>query len=162
MPITPFHFGAGVALHAAAPRHVSFLSFCVANILIDVEPLYYMLTQQYPLHRFLHTYIGATFILALSFVLFIFALWLVTFFPIPDWLRWQELKPAPVAAGAAAGSYSHIVLDSVMHDDITPLSPFSDSNALLGAVSLDTLHWSCAVAGFAAIVLLGVRRISGK
>jgi hypothetical protein len=60
MPITPFHFGPGAAVHAAAPRHVSFLSFCAANILMDVEPLYYRLTGQYPLHRFFHIYIGAT------------------------------------------------------------------------------------------------------
>src|SRR5581483_7315107 len=44
MPITPFHFGPGAAIHAAAPRCVSFLAFCAANMLIDFEPLYYLLT----------------------------------------------------------------------------------------------------------------------
>lgn len=52
MPITPFHFGPGAAIHALAPKQVSFLAFCVSNILIDIEPLYFMLTDQYPLHRF--------------------------------------------------------------------------------------------------------------
>lgn len=42
MPVTPFHFGPGALLHATAPRHVSFLAFCGANVLIDLEPLYYL------------------------------------------------------------------------------------------------------------------------
>ena len=37
MPITPFHFGPGAALHVLAPRHVSFLAFCAANVVIDVK-----------------------------------------------------------------------------------------------------------------------------
>ena len=60
MPVTPFHFGPGAALHSAAPARVSFIAFCVANVLIDGEPLYYMLAGAAWLHRFFHTYIGAT------------------------------------------------------------------------------------------------------
>ena len=43
MPITPFHFGPGAALHAISPRHVSFLAFCAANVLTDLESLYFLL-----------------------------------------------------------------------------------------------------------------------
>ena len=73
MPVTPFHFGPGAAFHALAPRHVSFLAFCAANVLIDIEPLYFILTGQYPVHRFFYTYIGATFIVAITIVLFTLA-----------------------------------------------------------------------------------------
>jgi hypothetical protein len=52
MPFTPFHFGPGALVHSAAPKHISFLAFCDANVLVDVEPLYYMLTGGYPIHRF--------------------------------------------------------------------------------------------------------------
>ena len=52
MPVTPFHFGPGALVHALAPRYVSFLAFCAANVLIDVEPGYYMMVGQFPLHRF--------------------------------------------------------------------------------------------------------------
>jgi membrane-bound metal-dependent hydrolase YbcI (DUF457 family) len=162
MPFTPFHFGPGAALYALAPRHVSFLSFCVANILIDVEPLYYMLAQQYPLHRFFHTYIGATLVLVASFALFVLARWLATFVSIPNLFQWLNFKPVPVAIGAAAGNYSHIMLDSVMHGDITPLAPLSEANILLGLISMDALHWSCVAAGLAGVVLLGVRRVLNK
>jgi membrane-bound metal-dependent hydrolase YbcI (DUF457 family) len=59
--------------------------------------------------------------------------------------------------GAFAGTWSHVVLDSVMHDDIAPFAPFSDANPLLHLVSLATLHWTCAGAGAVALVVLLVR-----
>ena len=60
MPFTPFHFGPGALVHSAAPKHSSFLAFCGADVLVDVEPLYYMITGGYPIHRLFHTYVGAT------------------------------------------------------------------------------------------------------
>lgn len=162
MPITLFHFGPGAALYAMAPRHVSFLSFIAANILIDVEPLYYMLMHQYPLHRFFHTWIGATLISSATFGLFILARKLASFATTPSWFMWQDLQTTPVAISAVAGSYLHIVLDSIMHSDISPFAPFSEANNLRGIVSLDTLQWSCAGAGLAALVLSGVRRLVRK
>jgi len=157
MPFTPFHFGLGAALHAVAPRQLSFLAFCAVNVLIDVEPLYYMLTDRYPWHRFFHTYVGATLLLAATVGLFILARWLTGRMSLPNWFMWQELTVRQVTIGGAAGSYSHIVLDSIMHPDIQPLLPFSTNNPLLQVMDVGTLHLACLVAGLAAIVLIGVR-----
>jgi membrane-bound metal-dependent hydrolase YbcI (DUF457 family) len=148
VPITPFHFGPGAAIHSAAPRHISFLSFCAANVLIDIEPLYYMLTGQAPLHRFFHTYIGATLVALATVLLFLVARRVVT----------TNLSIRAVAVGAFLGTYSHIVLDSVMHADIRPFAPFSDTNPLLAVVSLRALHLFCVIAGALGIVALPVRR----
>jgi hypothetical protein len=158
MPVTPFHFGPGAAIHALAPKHVSFLAFCAANVLIDVEPLYFMLTLQYPVHRFLHTYVGASLISVATLALFASLRWLASRLPLPNPFGWRELGLWPVALGAAAGSYSHIVLDSIMHPDVAPLAPFSNANPLLRAVSLGTLHWSCVVAGLVGVCVLGLSR----
>ncbi len=157
MPFTPFHFGPGAALHTVAPKHVSFLAFCSANILIDIEPLYYMLTHQYPLHRFFHTYVGATIIMVLTALIFMLSLKLASRLKLPNLFHWQSLKPIPIWLGAAAGSYSHIVLDSVMHSDIAPLSPFSETNALYQLVPLRELHLFCVFSALAALAILGVR-----
>jgi membrane-bound metal-dependent hydrolase YbcI (DUF457 family) len=159
MPFTPFHFGPGAALYAVAPRHLSFLAFCAVNVLMDVEPLYYMLTDQYPWHRFFHTYVGATLMLAATVGLFILARWLVGRVSVPNWFTWQELTVRQVTIGAAAGSYSHIALDSIMHPDIQPLFPFSRSNTLLQVMDVDMLQGACLVAGLAAVLLLGVRQL---
>jgi membrane-bound metal-dependent hydrolase YbcI (DUF457 family) len=158
MPITPFHFGPGAVIHALAPRQVSFLVFCASNVLIDVEPLYFMLTHQYPVHRFFHTLIGASLIVILTVALFIGALAFAQRFWLPNLFKWRELDVFAVTIGSILGSYSHIVLDSFMHSDITPLAPFSDANPLLRLASLDTLHWGCVAAGISGVVILFIRQ----
>lgn len=162
MPFTPFHFGPGAAFHSAAPKQVSFLAFCAANILIDVEPLYFMLTQQFPLHRFFHTYVGASIIPLSVFALFHGMLKLAAVVPLPNVFGWKQLTIRPAFIGAALGSYSHIVLDSVMHSDIRPFSPLSEANPLLGAVSLAALHWLCLAAGAVGLIVVGIRRALGN
>ena len=45
---------------ALLPRYFSFVAFATANILIDVEVLYYLYRRDPPLHRYCHTYLLAT------------------------------------------------------------------------------------------------------
>ena len=58
MPFTPFHFGPGLFVKAWGPRRFWLTSFVVANILIDVEVLYFLWRNDPPIHRYLHTYVG--------------------------------------------------------------------------------------------------------
>lgn len=159
MPITPFHFGPGAAIHAIAPKRISFIAFCTANVLVDIEPLYYMRTGQFPLHRFFHTCIGATLIVGMTVALFVAARAFANRFRLPNLFGWRDLGVASVAAGAAFGSYTHIIFDSIMHSDIRPFAPFSDSNPLLRALPLDALHWLCVVAGVIGIAILLLRKL---
>ncbi|MES3020768.1 MAG: hypothetical protein V4857_04205 [Pseudomonadota bacterium] len=162
MPITPFHFGPGAAIHALAPRHISFIGFVAANVIIDLEPLYFILTDQYPLHRFFHTYIGASVILLAAPAVFIAARRFAQRYWLPDLFGWQQLRAWPVTLGAAAGVYSHIVFDSIMHSDMRPFAPFSDANPLLAIISLGTLELSCVVAGLIGLGILGLRKLGAK
>lgn len=158
MPLTPFHFGPAALAHAVAPKHISFLAFCGSNVLIDLEPLYYILTNQPPLHRFFHTYLGACLILVLTIAIFLVARRLAGHAPIPNLFRWKQLTPTSVALGAALGVFSHIALDSIMHADMHPFAPLSDANGLLHVVPHATLHTSCLAAGMLGIFVLGMRR----
>ena len=161
MPITPFHFGPGAALHAIAPRYVSFLSFCAANVLIDTESLYNLVNRKQPVHAFLHTYVGASFIVLATLALY-FAVRPLARHPwMPNLLGWKQLTVISVAIGAALGAYSHVILDSLMHRDMQPLLPFSEQNVLLGFFSLDSLHWLCIGAGLFGVLVLGIRKVLG-
>ena len=154
MPFTPFHFGPGAAIKAALGRHFSFTVFCFAQVVTDCETAYYMWKGEYPWHRFLHTYIGATLVGAISVVIgrpvCQFALRILR-----DWAEAGTQPRPPVAipvsaaaAGAFIGTYSHIVLDSILHEDIQPLMPFSRANSLHAVMSTAALHAWCAGLGF--------------
>lgn len=145
MPITPFHFGAGALLQAMAPRQVSFLSFCAANVLIDCESLYNLVHQREPVHAFFHSYVGATLVIWAVMLLWLVCRWLAVRLKLPELFGWRDLGGRQVLLGAVLGAYSHIVLDSIMHADIQPWWPFSTANGLLHVISLSSLHMGCLV-----------------
>jgi hypothetical protein len=151
MPVTPFHFGPGGLITVVTRGYVSFLAFCASNVLIDVESLYNILTRQPRIHTFLHTYVGATIAAAAVVIGFYPARRLAMKYPASPRITWRDLPVAVVAAGALLGAWSHVLLYSIMHGDITPLAPFSNANALYRVVSLRTLHLSCAGAGALAL-----------
>lgn len=163
MPFTPFHLGPGALIKACAPRQVSFTVFACTQVLIDVEPLWFMLRGEYPIHRFFHSYTGATLIVLAAYFLGrpICGVFLA--------LIREQLKPTLTSLAAAArtiprraalvgaicGAYSHVALDSFMHSDIRPFAPFSASNPSLLAISIGELHLYCVAAGLFGSLILG-------
>jgi membrane-bound metal-dependent hydrolase YbcI (DUF457 family) len=57
------------------------------------------------------------------------------------------------------GGWSHVFLDSLMHADLRPLAPFSDTNAMLDLISVDKLHIACLWSFVAAAGVWGIRRM---
>jgi membrane-bound metal-dependent hydrolase YbcI (DUF457 family) len=153
VPVTPFHFGPGVLFHAVAPRRVSFIAFVAANCITDIESVYNVLNGNFPIHRFLHTFVGAVLVTAMTVALFLGTRRLARSIELPNLLEWQQLTLAPVIVGAMLGSFSHIVLDGIMHADMRPFAPWSDENPFLHAVSLGTLHLACLILGIAGGLL---------
>jgi hypothetical protein len=160
MPFTPVHFGPGAAIKAVIPARFSFTIFCYAQAVTDLEPAYYMLRGQYPVHRFFHTYLGAALVGAFCALTgrplceYFLRLW-----PSPVLSPLNEFfsGPARIPWGIAfltafIGTFSHVFLDSVMHPDVTPLRPFTTANPMLHVVSVGLLHLVClalgAVGGF--------------
>jgi len=159
MPVTPCHFGAGLAAKAAAPQRFWLLAFCAANVIIDVEPLYYTLTRQDPLHRFFHTLPGA--LIAARLTIFLF--WILK--TVLQWLHLgrfvvkAEISPPGVWLGAMSGAISHVLLDSVVHADVQPFAPFTSSNPFLGWFSrfeVENFLILLGLAGIAGIILRSV------
>lgn len=158
MPITPFHFGPGAALHAIAPQRVSLLSFCTVNVLIDIESLYNLVHRNYPVHTFLHTYVGATVALGATVLIFRAAQALPVRRLFPNVFGWRDLTLIQTTFGAALGAYSHVFLDSIMHADIEPYWPFSQANPVFRIISLEALHLGCVAAGVIGVILLALRQ----
>jgi hypothetical protein len=161
VPITPFHFGAGAALHGVVPRHVSFLAFCAANCITDCETIYNVLSGRFPLHRFLHTFLGATLVALATVGMFAALRAVASRIALPNNFGWQQLRTTSIAIGASLGTYSHVVLDGIMHADVRPFAPWQDHNPFHHLVSLQVLHVGCLLAGGLGILAVFLRQ-NGK
>ena len=165
MPFTPFHLLAITPIKAVAKKKFSWTVFALVNVLIDIEPIGYFLITLSPEHHFFHTITGAT-LIAIVAALYgrslcegaikiwnaeIKSKWLIADVSISKVAAWN---------GALIGAWSHLLLDSFMHDDIKPLSPFTDSNVLLGSIPIATLHTICLTSGL--VGLIGMFVFKGK
>src|SRR5262245_41395633 len=111
-----------------------------------------MITGQLRIHTFFHTYVGATLAAAVVVLAFFPARRLAAYLPMSPLTAWRYLPVKAVVSGALLGAWTHVLLDSVMHPDITPLAPFSNVNVLYGTLTMGMLHLSCFLAGAAALV----------
>ncbi|WP_347249957.1 metal-dependent hydrolase [Zoogloea sp.] len=151
MPFTPFHMGPGLLIKAAMQGAFSLMVFGWAQIVMDVQPLVVILTGEGHLHGFTHTWIGASLLGIASALsgkyLSEFGLRL---------MGCHRLVPIvwPVAVlSAFVGTFSHVLLDGIMHADVEPFWPFSRDNALLGLLSVRAMHWFCLGSGLVGAVL---------
>ncbi|HBB87763.1 MAG TPA: hypothetical protein DC047_09130 [Blastocatellia bacterium] len=164
MPFTPYHFGPGLLVKGIAARWYSWTAFVATQIVIDCETLYYLSRREYPLHRTLHTFVGATIVGVATAVTLMAAKWLAqrTAPGFVDSLRSRrasiraESSTIGLLVGGLVGGLTHPLLDGLMHRDIRPFLPWSDSNPLLGVIGIEALHTGCEVAGLVGLPLVGI------
>jgi len=153
MPFTPVHLGPGAFFKGIGGDRFSFMVFGGSQVLMDIEPGYRMIVQDPIVHGPSHTLAGALVIGLIA---------TASGKPISEFilrlLRYPKatMSWAAAAAGAFAGTFSHILLDGIMHTDMMPWWPLSESNNLLGVISIDSLHIICLVLGIIGAVLFYV------
>ena len=164
MPFTPFHFGPGMLIKGLIPKHFSLSTFALANVAMDVEPLYHLLRGDAQLHGASHTLIGATCIgtitaLAASRMIARAGYW---------HQKWQansalyvQLTQQQIWIGALLGSGSHLLLDATMHYDMHMFLPFSNANPLLYPTWSQNVYLACVLAGMAGM-LISLLRMHGQ
>jgi hypothetical protein len=136
--------------------------FGFAQIAMDVEPLLHMLRGEGIRHGLSHTFLGATLIAVFSVLVGrpLCQLLLNSWRPDPadrfqTWLRGPGRITWLAAVGAAfLGTYSHVLLDSMIHGDVRPFAPFAECNPLQGLVPFGAMHLLCV--GTALLGLLGL------
>jgi hypothetical protein len=145
MPFTPFHFGLGALAKAIAPKKFSFAGFALAQVMMDLEPAYKMLTgSASDLHIITHNLTGASVIATVTFVV---------------WRCWERIRPmryaqtyissAVLAGSCAFGTFSHVFLDGMYHVDMgLPQAHWVIAQARVGGLSgTEALCLGFAVAG---------------
>ena len=167
MPFTPFHFGPGLALKGVAAPLFSWSAFVAAQVLIDCETLYYLVRQEYPVHRFFHSFLGAT---AAGLVVAVLGLAIVRVSAVafprliaplagPASRARGEVSSLGLLVGGLAGGLSHPFLDGIMHPDVRPFMPWSDHNPFLGLVGVAQLHLACIAAALFGAVCVTLWRV---
>jgi len=163
MPATPFHFGPGLLVKAAAPRQFSMAAYSLAQVVIDIESGYYLLQHASPVHRQAHTFaLGGLIGFLCGLIVSQVGTWVAR--PrdvVPEALAAEYRLPIAVYSGIFGGIF-HSLLDGIMHADMRPFRPFTDANPLYGIVSVRVLYLFCIVTGLIGAVLLLARERSAR
>ncbi len=120
---------------------------------MDIEPLIGLIQNKPVLHGYTHTLAGALLIgiiAALSgkpISAFVLRLLAIPHFP----LSWGA-----AFAGAFAGTFSHVILDAVMHSDINPWWPIAEGNGLLLLMPVNALHVACVGIGVLSATVIAL------
>lgn len=114
------------------------------QIVMDIQPLIVLISGEGHLHGFTYTYIGAI-------LISIFAALAGKYLSEIALKVLKILKnESPISIvswvvflSAFIGSFSHVLLDSIMHWHVEPLFPFTLDNQFLGLISVSMLHKVC-------------------
>ena len=160
MPLTPFHLGPALLLVLIFLRYADLPTFLVANVIVDIEPMFILLFNlDYSYHQFLHTFLGGTIVaLILTWIMNKFRgklSPLLTFFKIEQKQSFRNILIASIF-----GIYTHILLDSRMHEDIRPFYPL-DMNPFLNESMSSVLgvYMLCIWSFIGGLVVYAVRII---
>jgi hypothetical protein len=160
MPFTPYHMGPGILIKALLQGSFSLLVFGWTQVLIDLQPLIVMITRRGTVHGFSHTYLGATLIALVAAVTGKYLVRVGLLLLDREEVRKIHIGWSVALVSAFIGSYSHVFLDSIMHRDMAPMSPLSNSNRLLGIIAVSALHHACVYSALAGTFLyLAIRHV---
>jgi membrane-bound metal-dependent hydrolase YbcI (DUF457 family) len=159
VPITPLHLGPGALAKFAGASHFSLLAFSAGQFAIDLEPLYYLLAHDPPVHRYFHSVLGALAVSAVvAGVLGLARRWLSTReAPLLRALR-ADLSNQALVVGAVVGGLSHVLLDWSMHGDVRPFYPSHAVQGWGGFVPSRAMLLSCLLAGVGGVIIFVARR----
>lgn len=161
MPFTPFHFGPGLALKGLMPRHVSLSMFALANVVMDLEPLYRMWRIEFPVHGASHTLAGA---LTIAVGVAVIGKPLITrgWHQLERWHLFDDETPFRLTwtqawISALLGTGTHLLLDAVMHADMQPFAPLTAANPLLHTGWILQLHLACLLSAMFGMLCILAR-----
>lgn len=147
MPFTPYHMGPGILIKSILRGSFSLMVFGWAQIVMDLQPLVAILTGEGKWHGWTHTFLAALVLGAAS---------AVTGKYLSEWglalLAWGR-KPRLVIGWTVAfisawiGTFSHILIDGVLHREMEPLAPFVAGNPLFLALTQAQVQKFCLICG---------------
>ncbi|MEM2083772.1 MAG: hypothetical protein QXY18_01750 [Nitrososphaerota archaeon] len=124
MPFTPFHLGPSSWIGLLLFKKLDFSTLLIASVIVDIEPFFVLfLNMPYPLHGFLHTFLGSS-ILAILTAIICYLLKN----PIQEIMKIFKLSQnssfKKIFSTSFFGIYFHILLDAFFYEEMNPFYPF--------------------------------------
>jgi hypothetical protein len=144
LPLTPYHLGPASAVGIIFRKYFDIPTLLVSSVAIDVEPFTVIIFNlDYPLHGFLHNFMfGSLVAIAAAFVMYALGSRVRAIMALFHLEQKSPLKM--ILWSSFFGVYSHICLDSMLYDDMSPFYP-SGANPLLGMAPLRTIQEFCLI-----------------
>jgi membrane-bound metal-dependent hydrolase YbcI (DUF457 family) len=162
MPFTPFHLGPALFFGLLLFRYINLPTFLIASVIVDIEPfLVLFLGLDYPLHGFLHSFLGGS-IVAVVLLLVIIKLnnktqELMSFLKLG-----QSSSTRSIWLASFSSIYLHILFDSPLYTDIKPFYPFNHNPFYNGMLVEFEIRTICVLMFFAGSLIYGYKLIKNK
>jgi len=159
LPFTPYHFGPGLLFGLLFFSYLDLPTFLVASVIIDIEPLLVLsLNLSYPLHGYLHTFLGGT------IVAFLLALAMSrirpTLTPLMSFLKLERTASfMGILLASVFGIYLHVLLDSPLYWDIRPFYPLESNPLQVHGMFIGFEIYAFCVVCFIAAAIVYVARL---
>ena len=147
MPFTPFHLGIALLIWIVFYNYLDIIWLLVGSIILDAWPfLVLVFNLPYGFHGFSHSFLIAL-VVSLILTLGLFN------------LKFLKLKKSFVSifSSFVIGTFSHVLLDAPLYQDMTPFWPLS-WNPFLGLYSYSAAVWFSIICFVLAFVLIFINR----
>jgi membrane-bound metal-dependent hydrolase YbcI (DUF457 family) len=156
LPFTPYHWGPSSWIGLVLLRFLDLSTLLIASVIVDAEPFCVTVFRlNYPLHGFLHSFLGGSMIAVLLSIVM---------YPLRDTFKKlmaafklaQDPSLKKILWTSFFGVYLHILLDSPLYGDIRPFYPI-ETNPFYGLFSSQQVYLFCSSSFLVAILLYFLR-----
>ena len=145
MPFTPVHLGFAIFIFSILP-FVDPIALLIGTIIIDVEPIFYLITGIGQMHGIMHSTLGVmVFFIPTSFISWLCYKYLKLDRYLPKYNIYISLF------SGILGLFSHIFFDAILYSEIMFFYPFSNTSGILYKPS----------SSFAIYLILGIMFLVG-
>lgn len=156
MPFTPFHWGPSSWIGLLLFKVFDFPTLLIASVIVDIEPFcVFVFNAPWPLHGFLHSFLGGLIIAILSGIT-------IYFFRNPIRRIMVVLKLVQDSSfkkilwTSFFGVYFHLLLDSFLYGEMKPFYPLQN-NPFFGLFSSQQIYLFCSLSFLVGISFYLIR-----
>lgn len=156
MPFTPYHWGPSSWIGLLLLRVFDFPTLLIASVIVDIEPFCVLVfNTPWPLHGFLHTFLGGSVIAILTTLICYFLQRsikkVMSIFRLA-----QDSSFRKILWTSFFGIYFHLLLDAFLYEEMNPFYPFK-GNPFLGLFSSQQVYLFCSLSFPIGILLYLIR-----